>query len=118
MAETKRSTIIIGNGFDKNCGLKTGYTDAYKEYVKSPSVNKWITDFKKNIGDNYENWSDFELGMAEYARRLSNEDEFIACVNDFNAFLNSYLTKVQKAFVEELNQMKMHNNVKKNSEML
>lgn len=92
------SLLIIGNGFDLNCGLKTRYKDVYPEYSKSKSDSELISDFKKNINDNFENWSDFEMGMAEYACCLNSEDELIACVNDFNHFLNSYLMRIQHEF--------------------
>lgn len=56
--------LIIGNGFDKNCGLKTGYQDIYNEYINTSSESKVIAEFKKTISNNYENWSDFELGIC------------------------------------------------------
>lgn len=105
------STIIIGNGFDKNCGLKTGYKDVYEEYVKSPSSNSNISDFKKNISDNYENWSDFELGMADYAKTFDTEEPFIECLYDFNSFMHQYLRGVQGAFFDSWNSITQHPNV-------
>jgi len=40
--------FIIGNGFDLNLGLKTKYTDVYKDYCKtSTSDSELIRRFKK-----------------------------------------------------------------------
>ena len=99
--DTFQSVLIIGNGFDKSCGLKTGYIDVYEQYIKIPSDNKAILEFKRDISNNFENWSDFEEGMAEYAKRFDSEDDFILCLNDFNAFMHEYLNGVQKNFAEE-----------------
>lgn len=107
------SVLIIGNGFDKNCGLKTGYSDVYTEYIKIPSDSKVIQEFKNNIGSNHENWSDFELGMALYANNFEKEEDFIECLNDFSAFMNSYLSKVQKEFMDEWDNMRTHESMEK-----
>ena len=79
-----KSVVIIGNGFDLNCGLKTRYKDIYKQYKLSPSMNKTIIDFKNDIDPNSENWSDFEFGMSEYAKKFDSEDGFIECLEDFS----------------------------------
>ncbi len=105
------STLIIGNGFDKNCGLKTGYKDVYDLYVKTPSSDSVISEFKKNIGDSYENWSDFELGMASYAKTLESEEQFIECLYDFNSFMHQYLKGIESGFVNSWNNLAYRNDV-------
>ena len=73
------TVFLIGNGFDLSCGMKTRYSDMYKEYCKIlPNDSSLIKKFKSDIQkDVYNSWADFELGMAKYASELSNEDDFI-----------------------------------------
>ena len=105
------SVLIIGNGFDRNCGLKTSYSDVYQEYTKTPSSTPVIEQFKKDISDNFTNWSDFELGMAVYASRLTSEDDFIECVTDFDYFMHEYLKQVQQRFFSEVKKLKSTQNL-------
>ena len=88
-------TFIIGNGFDLGLGMKTNYTDVYGGYIKTPSKSETITRFKEDLKkdgrNNYENWSDFEIGMAEYAKMLSSEDELVECVRDFKDYMVKHL---------------------------
>lgn len=90
--------FFVGNGFDLNCGIKTKYTDAYAEYLKTNSGSDVIAKFKKEIGDNIKTWRDFEMAMAKYASTFSNEDQFLDCLYDFQAFLRDYLKREEEDF--------------------
>lgn len=102
--------FIIGNGFDLNCGMKTRYIDAYKEYVKIPSESDSINKFKKEIklsisetvgeytDEENINWSDFEVAMSKYLLKCKDENEFIDCLRDFKVFLVQHLRKEEDAF--------------------
>lgn len=90
--------FMIGNGFDLSCGMKTKYSDVYKEYIKAPSETKVIETFKKEIEGNLENWGDFELEISKYAAKLKNPDELVECIRDFRAYLNTYMIEEQKSF--------------------
>ena len=96
-------TFIIGNGFDLSLGMKTRYTDVYAEYIKEKSNNPTIQALKKELANNYENWTDFEMGMAEYAGKLKDERELIECVRDFRKFLTGYLKREEKDFLDKIN---------------
>ena len=96
-------TFIIGNGFDLNLGMKTRYSDVYEGYIKAPHTSNAIDKFKKELEDNYENWSDFEMGMAEYAKTLQTENELIECIRDFKGFLAEHLRKENEKLVERIN---------------
>lgn len=96
--DANSSVLIIGNGFDLNCGLKTRFEDVYTEYILTASDSKVIDELKKNISKDIRTWADFEMEMARYAKRLSSEDEFTECVNDFNQFMSNYLLRIQKGF--------------------
>ena len=78
-------TFIIGNGFDLNLGMSTKYSDMYEEYVKSPSSSETIQKFKNELAARtpYDKWTDFEMGMADYAKSFSSEKELTECVRDF-----------------------------------
>lgn len=90
-------TFLIGNGFDLSLGMKTRFIDMYSEYVEMPSKSETIKKFKENLmrdkSMHYENWSDFEMGMAKYAEQLKSEDELIECVRDFKLFMVDFLVK-------------------------
>lgn len=88
-------TFIIGNGFDLGLGMKTKYTDVYDGYIKSPSSSDVIARFKKELeskaANNYEKWSDFEMGMAYYAQTLKTEDDLVECIRDFKGYMVDHL---------------------------
>jgi len=44
----KKSLVILGNGFDKNLGLKTGYWD-YFEYTSGTKIKKYIESYSKRV---------------------------------------------------------------------
>ena len=66
--ESIKQLLIIGNGFDLACGLKSSYKDFFDNYFKSISSNRpkmyWDQYFKKmsylnNNNDDY-SWTDIE----------------------------------------------------------
>ena len=98
-------TFLIGNGFDLACGMKTRYSDVYEGYIKAPSATPIIEQFKADLikektKENWGNWSDFEMGMAQYAEKFDNEQDFIDCVVDFRQFLKQHLLIQQERFNE------------------
>ena len=96
--------FLIGNGFDLNCGLKSRYIDAYNYYCsKTDSDSETIKKFKKNLVENHENWSDFEIGISKYANNLLNENELIDCIRDFRKCLKEYLNIEETKFFESIN---------------
>ena len=94
-------TFMIGNGFDLACGLKSSYKDVYEGYVKTQSKSELIAKFKKDLDENWENWADFEMGMAEYAQNFNNEAELIECVMDFRAFMMMHLRNEERHFLKK-----------------
>lgn len=100
-------TFLIGNGFDLNLGMKTRYTDMYDSYIKSKSKSTVIDKFKKDLQkeehNHYENWSDFEMGMARYAQNFTDENEFIECIWDFKAHMVDCLKKEDTAIINKIN---------------
>lgn len=93
--EQQKSSILflIGNGFDLGLNMKTSYADVYETYVKTPSKSEVIQNFKNELSKRkpLDKWSDFEMGMADYAKTLSNESELIECVRDFKSHMIEHL---------------------------
>lgn len=83
--------FLIGNGFDVNCGMKTKYTDVYEGYIKEASTTDVIKKFKENISADFNTWGDFEMAMAEYAKNLNSESEFLECIRDFAGYMEQHL---------------------------
>ena len=103
-------TFLIGNGFDLSCGLKSSYADVYEEYIKVESRTEVIKKFKQDLIANktkekWGNWSDFEMGMAAYAKNFKSEKELIECVSDFKMFLEKHLSKEEIRFVTSYNKI-------------
>lgn len=100
-------TFLIGNGFDLSLGMKTRYTDMYDSYIKSKSKSTVIEKFKKDLQkeeyNHYGNWSDFEMGMAEYAKTFSSEDDFVECIRDFKGHMVKHLKKEEERILELIN---------------
>lgn len=98
-------TFLLGNGFDINLGLKTQYADVYEEYIKinpsSETLSRFIASLKQDKTNKYKLWSDFEIGMGQYAKELESEGEFIECIRDFKAFMVKYLQDEQKRYVKQ-----------------
>ena len=105
-----QSVLLIGNGFDRHCGLKTSYIDVYKKYYDIPSDNPLIKKFKDDIKTNQANWSDFEFNMSRYAKEFNSEDDFIECLNDFAAYMHQYLIDEQNEYIRYWNKTTKHTN--------
>lgn len=88
-------TFILGNGFDLSLHMETSYSHIYRTYVDAPSSSNTIAAFKNELKCRtpFDKWSDFEMGMAEYAASLPSEEEFIECVRDFKQHMIEHLRK-------------------------
>ena len=99
-------TFIIGNGFDLGLGMKTKFTDVYDGYVNSPNSSETIARFKaelkRNSDNNYEKWSDFEMGMASYAQTLETENELVECIRDFKSYMVEHLQNENQKMIDLL----------------
>ena len=45
----------------------------------------------------------FEMGMAEYAKTLSNEAQFVECVRDFKAHMAQHLQTENQKIISAIN---------------
>ncbi len=98
-------TYVFGNGLDLACGLNTRFCDMYQDYVKEPSDSEIIKTFKNDIEKDktmhYQNWSDFEVGMAKYATKLDSEKSLKLCLSDFKKFMIKHLKGENERFIRQ-----------------
>ena len=73
---TNKTLLIIGNGFDLQCGLRTQYTDFFNWLRKDETRkdNIWAVHFLNNklLGNN--NWHDIETGLL---KAISKETHYL-----------------------------------------
>lgn len=89
---------IIGNGFDLNLGLKTSYKDFLDYYKKLPSSTDTIQKLKESMDDTIIDWSDMELALGKYSKKVDSNDDFDLIHSDIVENLSVYL-KNQEAFL-------------------
>lgn len=98
-------TFLIGNGFDLNVGLKTGYKHFLEYYLKQTVIDektncpdKAITAFKKLISADIEYWSDLEKALGEKTTLypLNEKEELLKCKRDLDRSLKKYLKEQQE----------------------
>lgn len=95
-------TYMIGNGFDLNIGLKTSFSDFFKEYCNSKDHDdEVIENFKAEICNNTFAWSDFEFQMGRYAHEVEplgtlSIQDYCNCMEDFRNEIVTYLMKEEK----------------------
>lgn len=83
---------ILGNGFDLNLGLKTGYQDFYDYYKNVVNDDPDVVAMKKSIeGGRYSTWSDLEVGLGHYTKQVSDPDVFTKCLIDIKQCLIQFL---------------------------
>lgn len=95
-------TFLIGNGFDLNAGLQTRFTDFFKVYCQEKdSDSNAIKIFKREIGNNVEQWADFEWQMGQFTTHvrpmgLLTSKAYDACIEDFRNNLVRYLKEQEE----------------------
>lgn len=83
---------ILGNGFDLNLGLKTGYQDFYDYYKNVVNEDPDVVAMKKSIeGGRYSTWSDLEVGLGQYTKQVSDPVVFTKCLMDIKQCLIQFL---------------------------
>lgn len=102
------TVFLIGNGFDLKLGLKTKYKDFYEYYIDQPTTNDLVKHLKKEIAQNIENWSDFELAFGQYCEHLKTTNDLDVVLDDVEDRLSEYLKEIELKFsVEDINKEKM-----------
>ena len=106
-----RVTFLIGNGFDRNIGLDTTYSDFVNVYKHLEAESDHIKNFRSYIKENEELWSKAEEALGKYTQQLEKGQAhiFSECQADFCANLAQYLKKQEERINYEANK----ENVKK-----
>lgn len=110
---------LIGNGFDKRLGLKTGYPEfleAYKQTTpEDEQVRPWKNQFfafieriQKEKKDNL--WCDLEVALGAFTEKFGEDAEaFTLFYRDLNNSLIEYLNGIQSEEKEQLSQVEIAN---------
>lgn len=88
--------FFLGNGFDLQLGMETGYKSFLKWYVAQPTDDPEIGKFREYLRDEKsEWWSDAEIAMGQYLGNFSDENISIYFKNirDFKLRLSEYLVE-------------------------
>lgn len=93
-------TFMIGNGFDRNLGLKTKYSDFIAWYKETPAETDTLRKFRKYISKNEELWSAAEEELGNYTAQFESGAgaAFYECHKDICEHLAKYLKDEQRKF--------------------
>lgn len=101
-------TFLIGNGFDLNQDLKTGYADFREHYTQETEKDSLCVKAFKEKLEKYDCWSDLEMALGnmlcEYDE--TNVDDFITGLEDLKKKLSLYLSSEEKKFKYKLHKIK------------
>ena len=91
-----KTLLIIGNGFDLNLGLKTGYCDFIKSdyFKKEVNNNNQLCKYLLNQQELY-NWIDIENELKKYSTKTDSQPKQVK--QDFknlSASLIDYLSSL------------------------
>ena len=105
-------TFLVGNGFDRACGLNTSYKSFYKWYCKREESDKeHVQTFREKIDEEIESdkWADFEEALGKYTNNFTKENaqDFIDCYNDARQKLIEYLQNQSDRFEHDVNEKKI-----------
>ena len=91
-------TFLIGNGFDRNLGLATAYSDFIKEYKKVEGTTETLQKFNKHIKENEEMWSVAEIALGKFTEEfeMGDAEKFSECHADLCESLATYLKKQEE----------------------
>lgn len=86
-------TFLIGNGFDRNLGLDTTYSNFVEYYKKITPKTDTLKNFHSYIKGNEELWSSAEIAMGKYTGQLEKgaAEAFSECHINFCEELAKYL---------------------------
>lgn len=85
---------LIGNGFDINLGLQTGYQSFYDYYLKQKTDSKNIARLKQHLtAERFKTWSDLEWGLGQYTENVTSIEELEELYFDLGDQLRLYLNK-------------------------
>lgn len=94
---TVNHLFIFGNGFDKNLGLPTSYKEFYDYYLAlEEPAGVAVQLLKQEIESEEQNWSDLEIQLGKFVKRLSSVQELDDVILDLTDNLSRYLENVER----------------------
>ena len=95
---------LIGNGFDRNLGLRTSYKDFYNFYKKQGSSNENIRKIKEFIANGEsELWSDLEEALGKITTEFDDPNGFVDILKDISDNLLQYIKTEARCLTIESN---------------
>lgn len=95
---------LIGNGFDRNLGLRTSYKDFYNFYKKQESSNENIRKIKEFIANGEsELWSDLEEALGKITTEFDDPNGFVDILKDISDNLLQYIKTEARCLTIESN---------------
>lgn len=104
-------TFMIGNGFDRQQGLKTSYQSFYEwnsNKDNHPNYNENNMIYK-SIVNNVKKWSDFESALGEFTKNelvKNNKEQFFIDLDEVIDDLINYLQFEELNFVQDETKLK------------
>lgn len=95
-----KTLFILGNGFDLNLKMKTGFIDFYEYYINLSSDRPLIKELKKSINKDVSNWSNLELQFGKYLKNINSLEEFDEIYEDLLKNLQTYLKAQENLFAD------------------
>ena len=110
-------TFLIGNGFDRGMGLKSGYDDFYKLYLTQGSgfhpgdkknkkfEDKGLVEVLRDAEDNQKkDWADYEIALGAHSKKTCYEDEnararLMGQNDNFQAMFYAYLKEREEKMI-------------------
>lgn len=97
MYNETNTLFILGNGFDKAFGLKTGYSDFYK-YLEKKQGSPLLEKMKENLKSDIDLWSNLEKAFGEFTSKIHTQEELTDLYFELYEYFHKYLSSVQKRF--------------------
>lgn len=94
-----RIVFFIGNGFDLNLGIPTGYQNFYDFYLKQSSDSEAVTKLKSFLEkERFTKWADLEVGLGNYTSSVESIEEIRIVYYDLSDKLQEYLKECSAKF--------------------
>lgn len=92
-------TFLVGNGFDLNVGMKTGYRDFYDFYCKQCPDDLLAKAIAGDKSKDLDYWSNLESALGKYTGEISPEDvgRFRKSETNLESKLVEYLVEQMKS---------------------
>ena len=95
-----RIVFLLGNGFDINLGINTGYQSFYDYYLAQPSGDEAVARLKKELEEKrYTTWADLEIGLGRYTAAVDSVEQMRTVYYDLSDRLQEFLKKKMETFV-------------------